>query len=66
MRLNISQIAKFIGPTLYIDWVIGIWLRSHVHDHDWANVGEVVDLHAIFADVGTMLANKLEEVTVIA
>ena len=41
----------------YIDWVIGVWLRSHVHD--WANVGVVVHLHAIFADVGPILANDL-------
>ena len=52
-----SQIANIIGPTLHIDWVIGVWLRSHVHD--WANVGVVVHLHAIFADVGPILANDL-------
>ena len=52
-----TQIAKIIGPTLHIDWVIGIWLRSHVHD--WANVGVVVHSHAIFADVGPTLANDL-------
>ena len=57
--LNIiqSQIANIIGPTLHIDWVIGIWLRSHVHD--WANVGVVVHSHAIFADVGPTLAKDL-------
>ena len=53
----LSQIANIIGPTLHIDWVIGVWLRSHVHD--WANVGVVVHLHAIFADVGPILANDL-------
>ena len=52
-----TQIANIIGPTLHIDWVIGIWLRSHVHD--WANVGVVVHSHAIFADVGPTLANDL-------
>ena len=52
-----SQIANIIGPTLHIDWVIGVWLRSHVHD--WANVGVVVHSHAIFADVGPILANDL-------
>ena len=52
-----TQIANIIGPTLHIDWVIGVWLRSHVHD--WANVGVVVHLHAIFADVGPILANDL-------
>ena len=51
------QIANIIGPTLHIDWVIGIWLRSHVHD--WANVGVVVHSHAIFADVGPTLAKDL-------
>ena len=54
---DLSQIANIIGPTLHIDWVIGVWLRSHVHD--WANVGVVVHLHAIFADVGPILANDL-------
>ena len=54
---EISQIANIIGPTLHIDWVIGIWLRSHVHD--WANVGVVVHSHAIFADVGPTLAKDL-------
>ena len=34
-----AQIANIIGPTLHIDWVIGVWLRSHVHD--WANVGVI-------------------------
>ena len=52
-----TQIANIIGPTLHIDWVIGIWLRSHVHD--WANVGVVVHSHAIFADVGPTLAKGL-------
>ena len=52
-----TQIANSIGPTLHIDWVIGIWLRSHVHD--WANVGVVLHSHAIFADVGPTLANDL-------
>ena len=52
-----SQIANIIGPTLHIDWVIGVWLRSHVHD--WANVGVVVHSHAIFVDVGPILANDL-------
>ena len=52
-----SQIANIIGPTLHIDWVIGVWLRSHVHD--WANVGVVVHSHAIFADIGPILANDL-------
>ena len=52
-----TQIANIIGPTLHIDWVIGIWLRSHVHD--WANVGVVVHSRAIFADVGPILANDL-------
>ena len=52
-----SQIANIIGPTLHIDWVIGVWLRLHVHD--WANVGIVVHSHAIFADVGPILANDL-------
>ena len=52
-----TQIANIIGPTLHIDWVIGVWLRSHVHD--WANVGVVVHLHAKFADVGPILANDL-------
>ena len=52
-----TQIANIIGPTLHIDWVIGVWLRSHVHD--WTNVGAVVHLHAIFADVGPILANDL-------
>ena len=53
----LPQIAYIIGPTLHIDWVIGIWLRSHVHD--WANVGVVVHSHAIFADVGPTLAKYL-------
>ena len=52
-----SQTANIIGPTLHIDWVIGVWLRSNVHA--WANVGVVVHLHAIFADVGPTLANDL-------
>ena len=52
-----TQIANIIGPTLHIDWVIGIWLRSHVHD--WANVGVVVHSHAIFADVGPTLGKDL-------
>ena len=51
------QIANIIGPTLHIDWVIGVWLRLHVHD--WANVGIVVHSHAIFANVGPILANDL-------
>ena len=55
--MHTTQIANIIGPTLHIDWVIGVWLRSHVHD--WANVGVVVHLHAIFADVGPILANDL-------
>ena len=57
MYLITTQIANIIGPTLHIDWVIGIWLRSHVHD--WANVGVIVHSHAIFADVGPTLANDL-------
>ena len=56
-RVIPSQIANIIGPTLHIDWVIGVWLRSHVHD--WANVGVVVHSHAIFADIGPILANDL-------
>ena len=52
-----TQIANIIGPTLHTDWVIGVWLRSHVHD--WANVGVVVHSHAKFADVGPILANDL-------
>ena len=55
--LGSTQIANIIGPTLHIDWVIGVWLRLHVHD--WANVGIVVHSHAIFADVGPILANDL-------
>ena len=51
------QIANIIGPTLHIDWVIGIWLRSHVHD--WANVGVGLHSQTIFADVGPTLANYL-------
>ena len=27
--------------------------------HDWANVGVVVHSHAIFADIGPILANDL-------
>ena len=54
---GLTQIANIIGPTLHIDWVIGIRLRSHVHD--WANVGVVVHSHAIFADVGPTLAKDL-------
>ena len=42
---------------MHIDSVIGVWLRSHVHD--WANVGVVVHSHALFADVGPILANDL-------
>ena len=56
-RIRHTQIANIIGPTLHIDWVIGVWLRSHVHD--WVNVGVVVHSHAIFADVGPILANDL-------
>ena len=56
-RWPLTQIANIIGPTLHIDWVIGIWLRSHVHD--WANVGVVVHSHVIFADVGPTLANDM-------
>ena len=52
-----TQIANIIGSTLHIDWVIGVWLRSHVHD--WANVGVIVHSHAIFADAGPIMANDL-------